>query len=405
MKIAYLLTQSLESPSGLGRYWPLAKEMAARGHHVEIFALHPDIKSLKHTDYRANGVNVHYIAPMHVKKDKSTKSYYSPAKLIGVTTKATWQLTGSAIRSQADILHLGKPHPMNSIAGLIGKWFKDKRLFLDCDDYESASGHFTSGWQKSGVAFFEERVPRRAEIITTNTFFMRQKLLSWGVPEERLVYLPNGVDRDRFTQPHLDDIESLRAELELNENNVISYIGSLSLSSHRVDLLLAAFRTLKSSQPNSILLLVGGGEDYHSLRNSVESMGLENDVRFTGRIPPEEIPLYYWLSDVSVDPVYDDDAARGRSPLKLFESWASGTPFVTANVGDRRQLIGDPPAGLLTAPGDSGALAQTLDKLLFDSDLQETLSRRGHERVRDYYWDQLAGKMERAYLTGQNAIP
>lgn len=405
MKIAYLLTQSLESPSGLGRYWPLAKEIAARGHDVEIYALHPNIESLENKDYQINGVKVHYVAPMHVKKDKLTKSYYSPAGLIGVTTWAAWQLTGSALRSQADILHVGKPHPMNSLAGLFGKWFNGKRLFLDCDDYEAASGNFSSGWQKFGIEFFEQRTPHRAETITTNTFFMQQKLLSWDVPEKRIVYLPNGVDRERFAQPHLDVIESLRAELELDGKNVISYIGSLSLASHGVDLLLEAFKTLKLSQPNSILLLVGGGEDYQSLRSSTRTMGLENDVRFTGRIPPDKIPLYYRLSQVSVDPVYDNDAARGRSPLKLFESWASGTPFVTADVGDRRQLIGDPPTGLLTEPGDPDSLAQTLERLLSDADLQKTLSRRGLERVKAYYWDHLASNMERVYLTGRIAQP
>ena len=184
---------------------------------------------------------------------------------------------------------------------------------------------------------------------------------------------------------------------------MISYIGSLSLASHGVDLLLEAFKTLKLSQPNSILLLVGGGEDYQSLRSSTRTMGLENDVRFTGRIPPDKIPLYYRLSQVSVDPVYDNDAARGRSPLKLFESWASGTPFVTADVGDRRQLIGDPPTGLLTEPGDPDSLAQTLERLLSDADLQKTLSRRGLERVKAYYWDHLASNMERVYLTGRIA--
>ena len=40
MKIAFMLTQSLDSPSGLGRYGPLARELARMGHAVEVFALH-----------------------------------------------------------------------------------------------------------------------------------------------------------------------------------------------------------------------------------------------------------------------------------------------------------------------------------------------------------------------------
>lgn len=399
MRIAYLLTQSLESPSGLGRYWPIAKEMAKRGHDVEIYALHPDIDSLEKSSREIDGVKIYYVAPMHVQKSGNIKSYYSPVRLAGITLKSTWALSRSAIQTNADILHVGKPHPMNSIAGLSGKSIKRKKIFLDCDDYEAASGHFESSWQKAGVEFFEKRMPHFCEIITTNTYFMRQNLISWGVPSDRIVYLPNGVERIRITLPPQDKIEELRAALGLHGKEIISYIGSMSLASHAVDLLLAAFKNIIPLRPNSILLLVGGGEDYQLLQDTVESMGLKNHVRFTGRVSPEKIAPYYKISHVSIDPVYDNDAARGRSPLKLFESWATGTPFITADVGDRGQLIGEPPAGLLTEPGDPNSLARAIDKVLSNGTLQDELINRGLERVKEYYWDRLAVKIESLYLS------
>jgi hypothetical protein len=45
-KITFLLTQDLESPSGLGRYWPMARYLAALGHQVKIGALHSNFNSL-----------------------------------------------------------------------------------------------------------------------------------------------------------------------------------------------------------------------------------------------------------------------------------------------------------------------------------------------------------------------
>jgi glycogen(starch) synthase len=120
-------------------------------------------------------------------------------------------------------------------------------------------------------------------------------------------------------------------------------------------------------------------------------------VRFCGRVPPGQVPLYYYLADVGVDPVHDDDAARGRSPLKLFESWVCGVPFVTADVGDRRLLLGDPPAGMLARPGDAGALAQAILAVLENPDLSQTLRQRGLARVPDYYWDHLAEELDGIY--------
>ena len=121
MRIAFLLTQSLESPSGLGRYKPMCEELAHLGHSVAIYALHPNIVSLSQRDFWQNGVHVNYVAPMHVIKSDNTKSYYSPTELLKLSAQATWQLTRSALRTQADILHIGKPHPMNGLGGIIGR--------------------------------------------------------------------------------------------------------------------------------------------------------------------------------------------------------------------------------------------------------------------------------------------
>lgn len=120
---------------------------------------------------------------------------------------------------------------------------------------------------------------------------------------------------------------------------------------------------------------------------------------FTGRVPPNEVGQYYALADLSIDPVFDNDAARGRSPLKLFESWACGVPFITADVGDRRELVGDPPAGIVTRPGDEGALADAIINILRDPALADQLKKRGYQRVQEFSWDRLAQKMESVYLS------
>jgi glycosyltransferase involved in cell wall biosynthesis len=292
---------------------------------------------------------------------------------------------------------------MNGIAGLAAKYLKGRRLFLDCDDYEAGSGRFSSGWQRLGVEFFEKWLPRRAEIITTNTHFMRANLIAWRVPPERIFFLPNGVERDRFPPSDPYEVASLRTHLGLDGKKVVAFIGSLSLPSHPVDLLFEAFLRIHRSDPETALLLVGGGEDYEALKRKALAMGLGDSVWFTGRVPPERTVLYYRAVQVSVDPVYDNDAARGRSPLKLFESWACGVPFVTSDVGDRRLLAGSPLAALLARPGDPGALAEAILQVLEHPGLAETLRARGLERVADYYWDRLAIELEAIYEQAKRA--
>ena len=403
MNILYLLTQDIESPSGLGRYYPLAKALVQRGHTVTIAALHPNYPSLKQKSYEQDGIKIAYCGQMQVMKQGSQKKYFSTPKLLFHMLKSTFGLAKAALTARTDLIHIGKPHPMNSIAGLIGKYMRSKTLFLDCDDYEAGSNRLTDQWQRDILSFFERKTPRRAACVTTNTFFMRSKLLSWGIPEENIFYLPNGVDRERFSHLNPDLLASLRSELGLTNKKVIAYIGSLSLTSHPVDLLIDAFVLLHRENPDSVLLIVGGGEDNETLENKVSALDLTDAVRFCGRIPPEKAPLYYRLADVSIDPVHDNEAARGRSPLKLFESWAVCVPFITADVGDRNRLLGSPPAGLLSEAGSHISLAEKISQVLNDPVLSMRLCELGRQRIQGYYWDVLAESLESHYnksLTG-----
>jgi glycosyltransferase involved in cell wall biosynthesis len=398
MKLHFLLTQDLESPSGLGRYWPLARALATRGHHVSISALHPNWPELSEIKFERDGVFVEYVAPMHVIKAGNQKQYYSANQLLRVGLQATYALSRAAFSRPVDIIHICKPHPMNSVAGFLAAHLKKSILCVDCDDYEAGSNRFTKAWQKSGVAFFEKRIPRSARLVTTNTFDLKAKLISWGCKTERVFYLSNGIESQRFVPPDPTDVNHLRTQLGLDGKRVVLFVGSLSLPSHPVDLLLQAFVNVYQKFPDATLLIVGGGEDYQALIDESHSLRINEATCFTGRVLPTNVRNYYALSDVAVDPVLDNDAGRGRSPLKLFESWLCGVPFVTSPVGDRQYLLGQPPAGLLAQPiGDPRALAESILQILESKSLAQELSQRGLEAVEQYTWDNLADKLEHVY--------
>jgi glycosyltransferase involved in cell wall biosynthesis len=398
MRIAFILTQDLESPSGLGRYFPIARQLSARGHTVHISALHPDYQALTERQFVRDGVQVNYVAPMHVRKQGNLKHYYRPVELMAVSTRAVFRLSQDVLRQRVDIIHVGKPHPMNSIAGLLGSLHKGQSLCVDCDDYEAGSMQFSAAWQKWLVATFERCVPRLSRLVSVNTHYVYQKLLDWGVPEDRIVYLPNGVAREHISWGDEGKVEDLRTKFGLTGNPVVAYLGSLSLSSHPVDLLLKAFMQIKNELPDAKLLIVGGGEDFPILVKMAAQMGLGDSVIFTGRVAPQEVPAYYRLAHVSVDPVHDNEAARGRSPLKMFESWAAGVPFVTSRVGDRTYFLEASGAGKLAADSTPEAYARAIAEVLANPHLAEKLRENGLNEVQHFTWDHLTDRLEQAYI-------
>jgi glycosyltransferase involved in cell wall biosynthesis len=205
------------------------------------------------------------------------------------------------------------------------------------------------------------------------------------------------VDTARFSDIESDGIQQIKNKLNITDQKIVSYIGTLSLVNHPVELLINAFVHIKKELPNSLLLIVGGGQDYEALVEITSQLSISKYVKFCGRVSPDEVPYYYKISDVVVDPVIDNAASRGRVPLKMFESWISGVPFVTGDVGDRKLLLGDPPAGLIVKPGDHTSLSEGILELIKNPQLTETIRTSGYKNADYYNWQRTTRILEATY--------
>jgi glycosyltransferase involved in cell wall biosynthesis len=394
MNIVLVMTQSLDSPSGLGRYSPLARELSHMGHTVEILALHYDWANWPRKSFVDAGVRVIYAGQMHVRKSSSRKTYFGPGQLVWVSLTSTLKLARAVTRSKADVIQLCKPQPINALAVKFGR--RGRPVFCDCDDYEAQTNRFSSEWQRRVVTHFEDGVVRYAAGLTVNTRFTFERYVALGFPARRIKYVPNGVERARFTKAV--NAAQLRQKWQIAESDpVIGYVGTIGLLSHPVDLLLAAFAQVVPVMPKARLLLVGGGEDFDRAQALARQLNIDQRTLFTGRVAPDEVPDYFAVSTITVDPVRDDLIARARSPLKVLESLALGVPVVTGDVGDRRELLRDGQLGLLVQPGDSDALAAGLLTLLQHPRQRTEMARAALAQRERWYWDRLAHDFAQVY--------
>ena len=394
MKIAFILSQSLDSPSGLGRFGPLARELVKQDHAVTMFALHHDWSRLSAKRYRDQGVDVAYVGQMHIRKEGPRKLYFSPGRLLLVSLASTLRLAAALWKSEAEIIQLCKPQPINALAARLGR--RGRPIYCDCDDYEAGSNRFGSAWQRRIVQRFEDDVVSYAAGLTVNTRFTFNRYSALGYPSDRIIYVPNGVERARFEMPH--DLAPLRVRWGLAaETPVVAYVGTLSILSHAVDLLLEAFAIVSAQLPRARLLLVGGGEDYDKLQALSAQLGIAGQTIFAGRLPSSEISTVLSLATISIDPVRADPVAAARSPLKVVESLAVGTPVITGNIGDRSAMLAAGALGILVEPGDSRSLAQGIVSLLQAPELRAQMTQASLSRREEWYWDRLAYDFARIY--------
>jgi glycosyltransferase involved in cell wall biosynthesis len=398
MRITFLATSSLDYPSPRGRWLPLARELVAQGYLVHLALLHHAYDRLAVADRRqgSGGVQAEYVAQMHVYGPVGQRRYFGPAALLRVSLVAAIQLARAALRQGGDAIHVCKPQPINGLAGLLAARALGCPLYVDCDDYEAGGNRFGAAWQQHLVRFWEDYLPRHAAGVTVNTRFLQRRCLSLGVPAAQLTYVPNGIAAAQLAPPDPRQVAGLRAALGLGDAPVAVYVGTLSQTTHHVDLLLDAFAMLAPRLPSARLLLVGGGEDRAALMAQAQRLGLGERALFVGAVAPAAVPVYLALAACSIDPVADDPVAAGRSPLKIVESLAAGVPVVTGDVGDRAEMLGQS-AGALVRPGDAGALADGIMALLSDPMRCALMASRARERADAYRWDRLAREWAKVY--------
>ncbi len=177
-----------------------------------------------------------------------------------------------------------------------------------------------------------------------------------AIPDGKLTVVPNAVEAEMIAEPRAKDA-ALVAELGLGERVVLGFIGSF-YHYEGLDLLLDALPAIRARDPRVAVLLVGGGPMDAALRATVAARGLGDCVRFTGRVPHEQVKRYYDLMDFLVFPRRRMRLTDLTTPLKPVEAMAEGRLVIASDVGGHRELLRDGVTGFLFAADDGDALAR-----------------------------------------------
>lgn len=146
---------------------------------------------------------------------------------------------------------------------------------------------------------------------------------------------------------------------------VVGTVGNLTAKKDQA-MLLAAFATVLDASPTARLVMVGGGPLEQDLRARAARMGIGASVTFTGVRP--DVPRLL--------PAFDVFALSSRFeglPIALLEALAAGLPVVATTAGGIPEVVEDGREGFLVAPGDAGAMAGRLLRLIEDPELREAM--------------------------------
>lgn len=190
---------------------------------------------------------------------------------------------------------------------------------------------------------------RKADGLMSVSAALQRDMAALGMEESRIKVVYTGCDTERFLP---GDRVKARAFFNLTGPAILMVGNLIPLKGHA--LVIEALRTL----PDVTLLIAGDGPEKAELIDQVETMRLQNRVRFLGKQPHETLPLLYNAADLMVLPSSSEGLANA-----WVEALACGTPIVITDVGGAREILKDERCGAIVER-TSNAIAESMKTVL-----------------------------------------
>jgi len=220
---------------------------------------------------------------------------------------------------------------------------------------------------------------RRAVHVFTPSVYLRDLVLRWGIPAERVTVNPNPAPE----VPQLPQREELRRELGM-DGPTLAFAGRL-MAAKALDVALQALQRV----PGVSLVVVGDGPDRVTLERLTAELGLGMRVRFLGGRLRDDVLRTLSAADAALL------SSRWENfPHLVVEALAVGTPVIATAVGGVPEVVRDGENGLLVPAGDPDALAAAIRRLVEDDELRGRLARAAAPSVAALAPERLLGQIE-----------
>lgn len=302
------------------------------------------------------------------------------------TIKAVWALYRLLRKEKYDIVHVHTP-----VAAGVGR-LAAKLAGTPTVIYTAHGFYFhdlMKPWAKRATILFERVLGRMTHMLFTQSTEDAQAAVHYGiVPQQRVVWISNGVDINRFS-PRADN-SAERARFGIKDGELaVGFVGRLVREKGILELL-EAMRQAAERMPNLVLLVAGdsktgGDRDVETqaiVQEYLASAELPFRVEFTGFIDDVEEMMH--ALDVFALPSY-----REGMPRTIIEAMASGKPVIASDIRGCREEVSHGETGLLVPVRDAEALGRAIVDVLNSPELARSMGEKGRERAVQYFDEQL----------------
>ena len=409
-KTLWILNHYAISPDMPGgtRHFDLASELVKKGHDVTIFA-----SGFDHHTHRYMKIDP---------KEKIRVEEYDGVRFVWINTKPysknDWRRVMNMISYGWRVLGCGrgipKPdvvigssmHPFAALAGWRLARRHKARFIFEVRDLWPQTAVDMGAMKESGLPAkllyaWEKFMYERAEKIIVLLPYAKEYIVSRGISPEKVFWLPNGVNLDRFDHPapleHTSEVA--KAFENCLGNFKVVYIGSHAISDG-LDIILEAAKLLQEKSENVHFILIGEGSEKSKLVLKAQAMGLMN-ISFCAPVAKQVIPTALLAADCLVFPVQNLNVYRfGISFNKAYDYLASSKPIIIAG-NPRNNIVKEANCGIAVEPENPNALADAIIEIYnMPEEKRKELGMNGRRYVEQHHSTKILAEKLEALLNG-----
>ncbi len=246
------------------------------------------------------------------------------------------------------------------------------------------------------LSYITARSCRQARVVIADSQATARDLQRYlNVPAAKIQVIYTGVD-DRYQLLPAEQVSAYRQRQGWPQRFILM-VGTLEPRKNHL-LLIEAYARYRQNARHPLPLLIGGGKGWHfqHIFQQVQALGLEDDVRFLGFVPWEELPWLYNAATLFVYPSLYEGFG-----LPVAEAMRCGLPVITSNVSSLPEVAGD--AALTVNPKDVDALAVAMLHLLEEApERLQTMRTRGIHQAARFTWERTAAQTADVYTAVLN---
>tara|TARA_A100000164_G_scaffold302355_1_gene277772 strand:- start:259 stop:1476 length:1218 start_codon:yes stop_codon:yes gene_type:complete len=242
---------------------------------------------------------------------------------------------------------------------------------LEIDNAKNWKERLSSNRWHNFLPMQKRIAPKLQNIICVSQSSKEDAITEFGVKEENITVIPNGIDIKTFKPASISKTFDFKI--------VTTASADIPLKGLR-HLILALPRVLRE-YPLTCLTVIGKSPKKSKLNKLIDDLNLEDKITFTSGVSEEEIVNLYHNSDIAVIPSLYEGFGFGAG-----EAMACGIPLISTDSGGLKQVIGD--SALKIKSGSVKEIEESIIKLFNEEEIRKELGRKGRERMEEHFdWE------------------